>query len=154
MRKLEVNQNFGQMARISFIMQMAVTLEQAFEGVSNPVYLDEWWTKKCKGKPALKESYELYFSPEHIWKAEVTKCDPPHAFELTLIEAHEDWLATRVGFKLRPQGDGISMEFYHDQWKEENEHYKISCYCWPVYMRTLKYYLERGVRVPYEQRLD
>jgi uncharacterized protein YndB with AHSA1/START domain len=30
----------------------------------------------------------------------------------------------------------------------------VSCYCWAMYLRVLRRYLEHGERVPYEGRLD
>ena len=35
-----------------------------------------------------------------------------------------------------------------------SEHYRISSYCWAIYLRVLRRYLEHGERVAYEQRLD
>ncbi|MCH8956850.1 SRPBCC domain-containing protein, partial [candidate division KSB1 bacterium] len=37
---------------------------------------------------------------------------------------------------------------------EANEHYRVSCYCWAMYLRLLKRYVEHGETVPYEDRLD
>jgi hypothetical protein len=36
----------------------------------------------------------------------------------------------------------------------QSEHYRISCYCWAMYLRILKRYLEHGEQVPYAKRLD
>jgi len=46
------------------------------------------------------------------------------------------------------------VSFYHVGWKENNEHYKISCYCWAMYLRILKRYIEFGEEVAYEKRLS
>lgn len=44
--------------------------------------------------------------------------------------------------------------FYHTGWKEANAHYRISAFCWAMYLRLLKRYVESGERVRYEERLD
>ena len=36
----------------------------------------------------------------------------------------------------------------------KNDHYKISSYCWAMYLRILKRYVESGEEVPYENRLN
>ncbi len=36
---------------------------------------------------------------------------------------------------------------------EKYEHYKISCYCWAMYLRVIKRFIEYGEEVPYEKRL-
>ena len=46
------------------------------------------------------------------------------------------------------------VRFYHTGWPTQNEHWRISCYCWAMYLRLLRRYLEKGETVPYEQRLD
>jgi hypothetical protein len=44
--------------------------------------------------------------------------------------------------------------FYHLCWPEANEHWRVSNYCWAMYLRILKRYLESGESVAYEKRLD
>jgi hypothetical protein len=47
-----------------------------------------------------------------------------------------------------------AVNFYHTGWPQKNEHYKISSYCWAMYLRILKRHLEYGESVPYEKRLQ
>jgi hypothetical protein len=35
-----------------------------------------------------------------------------------------------------------------------NDHFRISCYCWPMYLRLLRRHIEHGEVVPYADRLD
>ncbi len=46
------------------------------------------------------------------------------------------------------------VSFYHMGWPENNEHFRISCYCWAMYLRILKRYIEYGEKVPYKSRLS
>lgn len=46
------------------------------------------------------------------------------------------------------------VRFYHTGWPTENAHWRISCYCWAMYLRVMRRYLEHGDIVPYENRLD
>lgn len=52
------------------------SVEKVFEGNSTPKGLDNWWTKSSKGKPQVGEHYELFFPPEYIWAAVISKCVP------------------------------------------------------------------------------
>lgn len=79
---------------------------------------------------------------------------PYSEFELQLTMAHPDWLGTRVGFLLEKHSSATEIRFYHLGWPEMNDHYRISNYCWAMYLRILKRYLEHGEKVPYENRLD
>lgn len=128
--------------------------EKVFQVISTSEGLDNWWTKSSEAKPGMDAEYKLYFGPEYDWKALVTKYQPNEAFELQMTDAMPDWLGTKVGFTMQASKDGTQVEFYHTGWPENSEHYRISCFCWAMYLRILKRYTEFGEQVPYEQRLD
>jgi uncharacterized protein YndB with AHSA1/START domain len=133
-------------------LYIAVSPGEVFRGVTEPGLLDEWWTKKCSGVPAIGGEYELYFSPEYVWRARVSQVEAGKAFELAMFQADADWEGTRVGFMVQPQSTGTKLRFYHSGWREANEHFRISSYCWATYLRILKRFLEKGERVIYEKR--
>ncbi len=60
----------------------------------------------------------------------------------------------RLASSWRARSDITQVRFYHRGWPVETEHYRISCYCWAMYLRVMKRYLEHGEIVPYERRLD
>jgi len=101
---------------------------RVYDAVSTPDGLDAWWTKGSAGKRAKGEEFKLWFGP--------------------------DWLGTRVGFLLDGQTDLTQIRFYHTGWPTANEHWRLSCYCWPIYLRLLRRHVEHGEFVPYEKRLD
>ena len=127
---------------------------RVFEAVNTPAGLDQWWTKRSAGAPAVGAAYELGFGPGYDWRATVTRCVLGEEFELTLVRADDDWTRTRVGFRLEAREPGTWVRFQHGGWSGDNEHYRISCYCWAMYLRVLRRYLEHGETVPYERRLD
>ncbi len=133
---------------------IAVPAGRVFAAVSKPEGLDAWWTKRSAGVPTLGAEYELWFGPEHDWRARVTRCVPGSEFELEMVQADEDWLGTRVGFSLTSGNGFTQLRFRHTGWPAANEHYRISCYCWAMYLRILRRYLEHGESVGYEERLD
>ncbi|MGQ0642405.1 MAG: SRPBCC family protein [Gemmatimonadaceae bacterium] len=125
-----------------------------FRAISTPEGLEHWWTKRSSGTPVVGGSFELQFGPAYEWRARVLQCDPLLAFELEMTEADQDWLGTRVGFRLE-SGDGVTLvRFHHTGWPESNDHHRTSCYCWAMYLRVLKRNLEFGEEVPYERRLE
>lgn len=128
--------------------------EKVFEAVSTPQGLDRWWSKFTKGIPALNETYEFNFGPEYNWEAVVTKYAHASEFELQFGNSDPDWVGSKVGFRLIQQKEGTDVQFYHTGWKEDNPHYRISNFCWAMYLRLLKRNVELGEEVPYEIRLD
>ena len=148
----------NQEAMVADILQeftVKASPERVFEMFASPAGLDRWWTKSSDGNAKEGAAYKLSFGPGYDWRAQVSRCNPGSAFELTLTDAHEDWLGTRVGCQLEPDGaSGTRIRFYHTGWPQPNEHWRVSCYCWAMYLRLLRRHLEHGEFVPYEQRLD
>lgn len=142
------------MADIFHDFPIRAPLDQVFEAVSTPSGLDRWWTKASEGEPSQGAEYELSFGPEYDWRAEITRCVPNSEFELEMVRADHDWIGTRVGFRLERRGAATWVRFYHTGWPATNEHYRISCTCWALYLRILRRHLEHGESVPYESRLD
>lgn len=129
--------------------------ERVFQTMATPQGLAEWWTKTSAGEPRQGAEYTLTFGPEYDWRGRVARYAPNSAFELEISKADPDWTGTRVGCELRPEGkDSTRVRFYHTGWPTENEHWRVSCYCWAMYLRIMRRYLEHGETVPYEHRID
>jgi len=143
------------MADIVHELTVQAPLVKVFEVVGTPEGLARWWTKASSGTPQEGAEYSLFFAPEFDWKATVRRCRPDSVFELEMTKADSDWVGTRVGCELQPEGqDATRVRFYHRGWPAENEHWRISCYCWAMYLRIMRRYLEHGETVPYENRLE
>jgi uncharacterized protein YndB with AHSA1/START domain len=128
--------------------------DRVFQAVSTPQGLDVWWTKRSAGTPAVGAEYERWFGPQYDWRGEVTRHQPDSEFELRIVRADADWLGTHVGFELEERSGTTWLRFRHTGWASENEHYRVSCNCWALYLRIMRRYLEHGELVPYERRLD
>ncbi len=133
---------------------VSAPVARVFEAVSSPGGLDRWWTARAEGSPRPGAVYQLWFGPEYDWRATVTECRPGSAFELQMTVAMPDWLGTRIRFELEADQGGTAVRFAHSGWPEASEHFRISSYCWAMYLRLLKRYLEHGEQVPYERRLE
>jgi uncharacterized protein YndB with AHSA1/START domain len=127
---------------------------RVFQAISTAQGLDSWWTKTCEALPAQGAEYKLGFGEGYNWRATVTRWAPDTEFELRLTEADEDWRGTLLGFRLSENSGVTKVDFHHLAWPQSNVHYRISCFCWAMYLRLLKRYIEFGEVVPYEQRLD
>lgn len=123
-----------------------------FRAVSTSVGLASWWTKRTSGEPMLGSEYELWFGPEYDWRAVVSKCVQDTEFELEMKKSDEDWQGTRVGFVMNEKNGVTQVRFCHAGWPEANDHYRGSSFCWALYLRLLKRYVEHGDVVPYEDR--
>jgi uncharacterized protein YndB with AHSA1/START domain len=128
--------------------------DRVFDAISTPEGLDRWWTLYSAGKPIDGAEYELWFGPELGWRAKVIRAVRPSRFELEMVEADQDWLGTRVGFELEHKDGVTQVRFHHTGWPRANDHYRISCHCWAMYLRILRRHVEYNEVVPFEERLD
>jgi len=141
------------MADIHHHFLIKAKLGTVMQAVSTPEGLDAWWTKTASGSPTKQSPYALGFGPTCEWYAVVTRSADTE-FELQLTEADNDWMDTRVGFQLEEADGNTQVRFHHTGWPELNEHHRQSSYCWAMYLRLLKRYVELGEVGPYETRLD
>ncbi len=129
-------------------------VSRVYHAVSTPEGLDTWWTARSAGKPQPGAEYQLWFGPEYDWRAVARQCEIDRIFELELTRAMPDWEGTRVSFRLTPTDEGTQLQFTHTGWPATSEHFRISSYCWAMYLRILRRSLEFGESVPFEQRLE
>jgi uncharacterized protein YndB with AHSA1/START domain len=125
-----------------------------FDVLCSPDGLDAWWTKQSEGTPGIGNRYRLYFGPKYDWAAIMCRYEPATAVEWEMTKSDDDWRGTRVGFRLRPEGQGTQVEFYHTGWPSASAHYRTSTFCWAMYLRLLKRHIEAGEVVEYERRLE
>ncbi|ESU26540.1 hypothetical protein FLJC2902T_25110 [Flavobacterium limnosediminis JC2902] len=130
-----------------------VTKEKVFEAISTPKGLNNWWTLRSKGTAGLDEKYNLYFGEEYDWFATISKFKENEVIEFSMTEAMEEWLPTRFGFILKEENSHRTyVQFYHADWKEATQEFRIASYCWANLLRELKQYLEKGIITPFEER--
>ena len=142
------------MSDIFHHFSIKASAKQVFQAVSTPTGLDAWWTKRASGRPEEGAEYTLWYGPGYEWHGVVSRCVQDKEFELEMIDAQGDWRGTHVGFLLDEHKGVTQVRFRHVGWREANEHYRVSCYCWAMYLRLLKRYAQCGEIVPYEDRLE
>lgn len=140
------------MADIFHDFPIKAASDKVFRAVSTPEGLAAWWTNRSSGEPALGAEYQLWFSPEYDWRAVVSTCVTDKEFKLEITKSDKDWQGTRVGFVLDEKDGVTQVRFSHTGWPEANDHYRGSSFCWALYLRLLKRYVEHDEVVPYEDR--
>jgi len=129
--------------------------DAVFDGVASPAGLDAWWTLASSGEAAAGSEWSLDFGPDHRWKAQVVACVRGFSIEWELTEAAEDWRGTRVALRLDERGPKhTDLHFRHAGWREESAHFRSTSFCWAMYLRLLKRFVEHGEVVEYDRRLD
>jgi uncharacterized protein YndB with AHSA1/START domain len=130
------------------------SVERVFEAVATPGGLDLWWTLRSSGDARVGGVWELFFGEGYDWRAVVTRCEFGRLIEWQMTPGDADWKGTRVGIELAPIEGGTRVNFWHTGWPEANAPYRISAFCWAMYLRLMKKWCETGDVVDYARRLD
>ncbi len=128
--------------------------DRVFEAISTPDGLSAWWTLQAEGVPIAGHIYGLNFGPGYAWRAAVACCQAPNHIEWRFTVADPDWVGTRLRFLLREVNRHTVVSFAHTGWPSVSEHFRVSSFCWAMYLRLLKRYVEQGEVIPYDRRLD
>ena len=142
------------MADILYDFPIVAPASRVFRAVSTPEGLDAWWTLRSAGRPAIGSEYQLFFGPQYDWRAEISRCEPNAEFEFLMTRSMLEWDQTRVGFHLAEQGDVTQVRFDHRGWAEPSDHFRTTAFCWAMYLRLLRRFVEHDEIVPYDRRLD
>lgn len=140
------------MADILHDFFVAASSREVYSAISTGPGLDQWWTKRSSGEPVKGKEYTLWFGPEYDWRARVVQVIPERAFELEMTQADDDWIGTRIRFELEGRVEGTQVRFAHTGWAEASGHFRVSSFCWAMYLRIMKRFVELGESVGYEQR--
>lgn len=132
--------------------EIQVAPSKVIKAVCEPEHLNNWWTLKCKGEPKIGGEYNLYFTEEYNWFAQVVEYRPQSQFHLKMTDANLGWETTSFGFDVEVIDKGSLVHFWHKGWQEANSHFKVSSFCWAMLLNGLKKYLEKGEIVPFEER--
>lgn len=140
------------MAKIQHQFSVSAPAEQIFAAFCTPEGLNNWWTLQAAGQPEMGNVYTFYFGPAYDWRAEVLHVKPNRALTWQMTQAMDDWMPTRVGFRLLEKNGQTTVYFFHEGWLKANEHFAITSFCWGQLLMGLKKYVEIGSVVPFEQR--
>lgn len=134
---------------------VAAPRTRVFEAVATPRGLDQWWTLTSKGAAERGAEWEFFFDAQYDWRGKVTRVEADRLIEWEITRADADWSSTRVAIELSDHPGGLTwVRFAHTGWREAGEHFRISSYCWAMYLRVLKNWVQRGETVPYDRRLE
>ncbi|MDA1029280.1 MAG: SRPBCC domain-containing protein [Bacteroidetes bacterium] len=140
------------MADLVFRFPIHAPAAAVFSAVASPEGLAAWWTLSSKGEIKQGAEYSFYFSDEFRWKGVLSEVTSNKRVKWTFTDAEPDWTNTTLSFDLSQEGEWTWLEFRHANWGSESTHFRVSSYCWAMYLRHLKRYVEDGIVVAYDKR--
>ncbi len=134
---------------------IAAAVDRVYAAISTPGGLDSWWTLTSRGEPIVGSAFDLGFGLDYQWRADVRAAVPSRCIAFEFTHSTSDWMGTCVRLDLEPTGNAMTIvHFTHTWWATATEHFRVSSFCWAMYLRLLKRFVEHGEVVPYPSRLD
>jgi uncharacterized protein YndB with AHSA1/START domain len=128
-------------------------VERVYQAISRAEQLINWWPYRCSGIAKEGETFNFYFSPEYDWYAKVIRAEENKALFLQMTRSDADWESTSFGFELEEGvANQVRVKFQHTNWKEPNENFRHSSFCWAMLLNGMKNYVEKGEIIPFEER--
>lgn len=128
--------------------------EDIFSAFTTRKGLNAWWTKEAAGDLKIGGNYIFFFGSQWDWRAEVVDYRMNESIRFRMTEADSDWTGTELAFSIIESTGSSSclLRFEHTGWRERNDHFRRTSYCWALYLRCLKRYVENGIVTEYENR--
>ena len=107
--------------------------------ITIPECLNEWWTIKSSGLPQMHELYNFYFNEDYNWFAKVINIDFDKTIDFKMTVADADWNDTILNFEILSKSKTKqTLRFEHKNWKNLNDHFRRTSYCWAIYFQKMK----------------
>ncbi|MFT4601616.1 MAG: hypothetical protein ACI857_001799 [Arenicella sp.] len=122
-------------------------LKAIFDAINTEKGIQDWWTAGTK-----KEDDVLHFTfnGNYTKSFKITNLLENKQVDWECIAGHDDWIGTKIEFKLVPKEDSTDISFRHYGWADQTEHFASCNYHWGLYMKSLKALIEDGEGTPHK----
>ncbi len=114
--------------------------------------LSRWWTGDTSGDERLNGVLKFRFGANGF-DMKVLELQPDARVLWQVVEGPEDWLHTKIGFEVKPNGEWTTILFKHEGWKEPTEFMHHCSTKWAVFLLNLKSILETGKGEPWPNEI-
>jgi uncharacterized protein YndB with AHSA1/START domain len=124
---------------------------EVFDHVATGEGLSRWWTPSVRAEgPTDIARYTLGFDGGDTTAAlETDTRQPPDEVVFECVDGIEDWVGTRLVFRLEPTEGGTFVGFNHEGWENTDWYFAACNTVWGHLMFVLKSVVEAGVSDPF-----
>lgn len=126
------------------------SLRDAYEATYQPAKLQSWWAETATGSDTVGSNIELVFSgyPSHIWR--IVELSSNELVHLRLLSGPEPWEGSEIRFEFTDSIEQIFVTLIHTTGPDtRDDAIQYFCTKWPMFLVSLKQYLETGQGMPY-----
>ena len=130
------------------------SIRNVYDAVHQPEKLQSWWAAAATGSGTVGSRIELEFPgyPDHVW--EIAELAADELVRLRLVSGPEPWHGSELRFELVDSGDQVFVTLTHTTGPKTPEAARqYFCTKWPMFLVSLKQFLETGQGMPYPDDL-
>ncbi len=112
-------------------------------------HLQGWWATSATGAPSIGSVVELRFGELATLSFLLHRLEENHLVELLCSSGPQPWLNSQLRFALEETEDQTFLTLTHEKDGVDQEAFLYFNTKWPVYMLSLRDYIETGTGRPY-----
>lgn len=129
--------------------------QQVYQALTQREGLENWWTRDVEAEPLEGAIAAFGFgTPEHLTRMRIERLEEPRLVRWRCLSGPAEWANTEVLFTLTEHANGTLVRFRHLKWKSADGVLPRESYAWACFLRSLKFYLERGAGMPYPHNIE
>jgi uncharacterized protein YndB with AHSA1/START domain len=132
------------MPDIYHLVFIQTTPEKIFNAISAQEGIASWWSKTNNAKPEEGSVFKIYFGPVYCKEIKITKLIPGKRIEWEVLDAHPEWVKTKIVFDIQVAENNTELRFRHSNWKDYTDMYAQCNHHWGIFLLNLKAYTETG----------
>jgi uncharacterized protein YndB with AHSA1/START domain len=115
--------------------------------------LSDWWTSDTQGRSETGGVIKFSFGDRGFFDMKVIELEPEKRVVWEVADGPDEWIGTKVIWDLKPTGEGTTMLFKQQGWREPVEFMHHCSTKWATFLLSLKALLETGKGAPYPDDL-
>jgi uncharacterized protein YndB with AHSA1/START domain len=128
--------------------------EAVYDALTTLKGLSGWWTSDTRGDASAGGTIQFRFGEKARVDAKVLDLERGALVLWEILDAHADWIGTKIRFELKQDGAITLVMFKHEGWKQPSAFMHHCSTKWAVFLISLKALLEEGVGSPFPNDLQ
>lgn len=124
------------------------SIDDVYRALTTSEGLSGWWTRDTKGEGNQVGGVLEFRFGAGGFDMKVIGLQQPARVLWEVVDGPEEWIATRISWELRREGDYTIVLFKHLSWKEPVEMMHHCSTKWAIFLMSLKSLIETGKGAP------
>ena len=132
------------MPDIRHLVFIKSTAEKIYAAITTQQGIASWWSVNNNAKPEKGSIYRIHWGGDYYKEIEVTDLIEDKKVTWDIMDAHPEWLDTKVVFDISMGEKTAELRFNHSGWNDYTDMFAQCNHHWGIYLQNLKAYVEKG----------